>query len=558
MTLESTYTEKVNLQHRKKFAQFFTPQPIADLMASWLLGNQTLNRVLEPAFGLGIFSRTLLSKNPKLKIKGFDIDKTIVNEAKTFFDSSEQVAIRLEDYMYNDWTNKYDGIICNPPYLKFHDYDNKQVLQEVEINLRFKFNGFTNLYTLFLSKSIFQLEKNGRAAYIIPSEFLNADYGKLVKEYLLKTKSLRHLFVIDFKENVFDDAMTTASILLLANDSNNSEVNITTIESKSDLQLIRKYIESYPKEKGEFVFNSKDLNPNIKWRKYYQLQNSINYNNLVPFSTYAKVVRGIATGANEYFTFKPSKAKEFSIPIENLLPCICKAKDVKSNFFSFEDFNKLKENDELTYLFNGQNPENEKVKYYIKKGEQEGINEKYLTKNRKPWYSLENRPPAPIWVSVFNRNDVKFIRNEANISNLTTFHCVYPTNVNLFSKINIDLLFAYLLTKVANEIFSDNRREYGNGLKKFEPNDLNKSKMLDLSILSESKVEEILSLYSKFKQTKNEKFINGIDTILRDKFAITKSHTHLQFTKANMQSKIAKEYDFAYPEERKQPAYNNV
>ncbi|MFZ2283250.1 MAG: N-6 DNA methylase [Lutibacter sp.] len=560
MELEKLYSKNTDLAHRKKFAQFFTPQPVADLMADWLLGNKKSKTILEPAFGLGIFSRTLLNKNSNLAIKGFDIDETILNQAKVYFGTFKNVSLNLEDYMYNDWKNKYDGIICNPPYLKFHDYDNKQILQEVENKLKFKFNGFTNLYTLFLLKSIFQLNQDGRAAYIIPSEFLNSDYGKLIKEYLLKTKTLRHLFVIDFKENVFDDAMTTASIILLANDKNNSEIHISTIDSKSDLQLIEKYIESYPTGKGEFTFKPQELDPSIKWRKYYQIQNSINYNNLVPFSTYAKVVRGIATGANDFFTFKPSKAKEYSIPEENLLPCICKAKDVKTNFFTIEDFKKLIKNDELSYLFNAKKDESLEVKSYIIKGEKEKINEKFLTKNRKPWYALENRPPAPIWVSVFNRNGVKFIRNEANVSNLTTFHCVYPTNADLFLKVSIDLLFAYLLTDVAKEIFNDNRREYGNGLKKFEPNDLNKSKILNLSILSELKVEEILGLYSKYKQTKSETFIKEIDLILRNEFANTTSHTHLQFAPANASPKIAKEYVFADAKkqvELKKPAYNN-
>lgn len=542
MELEKKYSKNTDLNHRKKFAQFFTPQPIADLMSDWLLGNKNSKTILEPAFGLGIFSRTLLNKNPNLNIKGFDIDETILKEAKTHFDFFGNVSLNLEDYMFNDWKNKYDGIICNPPYLKFHDYDNKQILQEVENKLKFKFNGFTNLYTLFLLKSVFQLNKDGRAAYIIPSEFLNSDYGKLIKEYLLKTRTLRHLFVIDFKENVFDDAMTTASILLLANDNNNSEIHISTIDSKSDLNLIKSYIDSYPKGKGEFSFDPKDLDPNIKWRKYYQVQNSINYNNLVPFSTYAKVVRGIATGANEYFTFKPSKAKEFNIPESNLLPCICKAKDVKTNFFTSENFKNLIKKDELTYLFNGQQSKSEAVENYIKKGEQEEINEKFLTKSRKPWYSIEKRHPAPIWVSVFNRNGVKFIRNEANISNLTTFHCVYPTNSDLFSKVSIDLLFAYLLTDVSKDIFSDNRREYGNGLKKFEPNDLNKSKMLDLSILSQSKVEEILELYSNYRQSENEKYIAEIDLMLRNEYSNAKSHTHLQFAQVQTTPKIAKEY----------------
>lgn len=51
--IESEYVLKVSLEHRKKFAQFFTPQPIAGLMADWLLKNESLKTVLEPAFGLG-------------------------------------------------------------------------------------------------------------------------------------------------------------------------------------------------------------------------------------------------------------------------------------------------------------------------------------------------------------------------------------------------------------------------------------------------------------------------------------------------------------------------
>lgn len=531
MELEYIYSKRTTLEHRKRFAQFFTPKPIAELMTDWLLGNESLKTILEPAFGLGIFSRVLLRKKKDLKIKGFDIDKTIFHDANEYFKSFENVSLHLEDYMFNEWNKKYDGIICNPPYMKFHDYDNKGILTEVERNLQFKFNGFTNLYTLFLLKSLYQLKEGGRIAYIIPSEFLNSDYGKRVKEYLLKTKSLRHLFIIDFKENVFDDAMTTASILLLANDKHNSEVHITTIDSKSDLQLIENYIHSYPNAKGMFNIGYKDIDPSIKWRQYYQTQSSINYKNLVPFSFYAKVVRGIATGANEYFTFKKSKAERYSIPKENLLPCICKAKDVKSNFFTFSDYNQLVEDDQLAFLFNGLNSKNSDVANYISKGEGEEVNKKYLTKNRKPWYAIENRPPAPIWVSVFNRGGIKFIRNEANISNLTTFHCVYPTNSNLFSNVSIDLLFAYLLTDVAKEIFNDNRREYGNGLKKFEPNDLNKSMMLDLSKLNDKEKEQILKFYCAFKESNDEEHIKNIDKLLRSKFSCNQNHKDVLMAK---------------------------
>lgn len=500
-SIESDYSKSISLDHRKRFAQFFTPFPIANAMAKWILGNKQLKTVLEPAFGLGVFSRAILSQNKEINIKGFEVDETIFGNAKEYFDDFENVNLHLQDYMYNDWKNKYDGIICNPPYFKFHDYDNKNILKEIETNLKCKLNGFTNLYTLFLLKSIHQLSKNGRCAYIIPSEFLNSDYGKLVKTYLIKSKTLRHIIVIDFEENVFDDALTTASIILCANDNLTDKVQFSNIQSLQDLSKIDEIINKYPNlSEAVQTYSFTELNPEIKWKAYYQKQNSVKFKNLVPFSTYAKVVRGIATGSNEYFTFNLSKAKEFNIEEQYLLPCICSAKDAKTSFFTKQDFEELKKGDKSVFLFNAHNLSDENVVSYIQKGENEGINKKYLTTSRKIWYRLENRLPAPIWVSVFNRTGLRFIRNEANISNLTSYHCIYPQHAGLFSEIDINLFFAYLQTDIARQIFEDNCRQYGNGLQKFEPNDLNNAQILNLHILDEKSKQSVIFLYEQYRK----------------------------------------------------------
>ncbi len=519
-SVEKKYSKKISLEHRKKYAQFFTPFSIANLMAKWLLGNKNLKTVLEPAFGLGVFSRALVTQKNNIEIKGFEVDVTIYSEAKSIFDGQDNIRILLEDYIDNDWDNKYDGVICNPPYFKFHDYDNKSIIKEIKYRLKVKLNGFTNLYTLFLLKSIHQLNPNGRIAYIIPSEFLNSDYGKLVKASLIKSKILRHLIIFNFEENVFDDALTTACVILCSNDNHFEKVKFTTISKLEELKKVENYISDYPKlEDEKNTYSLKELDPEIKWRKYYKEQNSLAFKNLVPFASVVKVVRGIATGANEYFTFSKSKAKEYKIEEKYLLPCICKAADVKNNFFITNDYEKLIEKDRPIFLFNGLGAEDENVKKYIDYGEKQGINEKYLTSCRNPWYSLENRPSAPIWVSVFNRNGLKFIRNEANISNLTTFHCIYPVQSSLFQSLNIDLLFAYLLTDTAKHIFEDNRREYGNGLQKFEPNDLNKGMMLDLTLLDIETENKILEYYRKYRETvlsfnPNKNLLEKINDIL--------------------------------------------
>ena len=516
MNIEDSYTKATPLSHRKKFAQFFTPPAIAELMCEWLLGNKTLENVLEPAFGLGIFSRILLSERDNLKIKGFDIDNLILSAAKKEFSGNENIKLQLNDYIYNDWDNKYDGIICNPPYFKFHDYDNHNYLNEIEHHLDCKLKGFTNLYTLFLLKSIHQLHKNGRCAYIVPSEFMNSDYGVLIKRHLLKTKTLRHVIIFDSSETVFDNALTTACLILCANDHYSEQVSFTTINTVSELNAIHTLITEYP-NRCNFTktYNYEDLDASAKWKIYYQDTHSRHFNDLVPFSNYAKVMRGIATGANDYFTFNRSKSKHYNINERYLLPCICKCADVKTPIFTSHDFESLKTENKKVFLLNAINSQNTYVVNYLKKGVEEGIDKKYLTASRNPWFALEKRPPAPIWVSVFNRNGLRFVRNIANIANLTTFHCVYPNTSNLFSSISTDLLFAYLLTDTAKSIFDNNSREYGNGLNKFEPNDLNNSYMLDLAKLPNDKKRKIEIMMND--GGKNPP-IKEIDTILNEYF----------------------------------------
>lgn len=517
--IEYDYSSIVPIEHRKKYAQFFTPVSIADVMIHWLLGNKHLFKVLEPAFGLGIFSRLLLSKKSNLKITGFDIDQIIYNKALELFKNDSRVDLILEDYINSNWTEKYDGIICNPPYLKYHYFDNQHSISEINKNLKINLKFQTNLYALFLLKSISQLNKDGRCAYIVPSEFFNSDYGVLVKKYLIQSKKVRLIIVFDFKENVFNDALTTSTIILCANDRFFDSISFSYINNIIELNKINNIISSYPSNiHADYTYQIKDIRADIKWKNYYLSRRFSRFKNLVPFTTYAKVMRGIATGANNYFSFNLSKVKDSKISLANLQPCICHSSDIIGLCFTDDDFKSLLEKDKNVYILNPINRQDKMLDAYLDKGKREKIHERYLTSKRSPWYSMEKRLPPPIWVNVFNRKGLRFVRNETSTVNLTTFHCVYINN-NLFG-VDADLLFAYLISNTARMLFSTSGREYGNGLNKFEPNDLNKSYMLDIGSLSEDYKNEIRTIYRVNKKNEDLSFIKEIDSILIKCFSV--------------------------------------
>ena len=510
MITEKGYSKIVDSAHRKKYAQFFTPEQITTFMSEWVSdGLKEDATVLEPAFGLGIFSRSLCQANTNINITGYDIDETIFNYAVSNFKNAKcKINLSNEDYLTSSWTDKYDAIICNPPYLKFHDYDNATFVPLVNKQLQIHLNGFTNLYTLFLLKSISQLNEGGKLAYIIPSEFLNSDYGVEVKRELLKSGTLQHIIIVDFNQCAFDDALTTACILLCQKAKPADSVCFSNISDMEDLHFsLSKYV-SLPMVK---------LDPTVKWKQYYESTQASKYSHLVPFSTFAKVSRGIATGANNYFTFNTSKKELYNLPDNNFRRCICHSVDVQNLIFANNNFELLSAADKNVYLFDGcKDDSNLQVRTYIKLGEENHINERHLTSNRSPWYALENRKPSPIWVSVFNRNGLRFVRNKAEVYNLTTFHCVYN-----IGEVDTDILFAYLITDMAKEIFLDNSRQYGNGLVKFEPNDLNKGQVADLRCLTDSERQFVLSAYEKLQYYGGvcSNCISLLDKFFREKYS---------------------------------------
>ncbi|WP_186578910.1 HsdM family class I SAM-dependent methyltransferase [Aquibacillus kalidii] len=503
VSLETSYMKMVSTTHRKKYGQYFTPTDIADLMATWICSHLSDDaKILDPAIGLGIFFRSisnLIADKQKNNIHfyGYDIDEHLVNQsAKELHNLT--IDLYHQDFLTSNWEESYDSIICNPPYIKFRDYDNKEILLNTFVTeMNMKPSGFANLYILFLLKSLNQLKPGGRAAFIIPSEFLNSDYGIQIKQYLLENKLLKMVIIVDLEQQLFENAITTSAVFLFEKSDELDEIEFLTIKKEEDLIKLNDYIRTYPttstNRKGK-VFPLDKLDANKKWRMYYQEENSKKYRNLRSFSDFAKASRGIATGANDFFTFNKTKQQKHNIDNKFLIPCLTKSSQVSTSFFLKQDYDRLVESDKPVSLLNvfPEDLKDPSLHRYIQLGQENGYHNRYLTKTRKPWYKNEKRNPAPILVGVFNRNRIKFIRNEAGVLHLTAFHCVY-----LLPKYEhfTELLMAYLLTDVAQELLNDYRRDYGNGLKKFEPNDINQSFIADLDLLNSSQIDTIHSLY---------------------------------------------------------------
>lgn len=509
------YYEEKDINYRIEKGQIFTPKYIADFMAEWVLYRSVLDnrkelanrlddcnhdekrRILDPAVGLGVFFQSLLNhNNDNIKIYGIEKDSQLVKESKKLYKNHGAINIHQGNYL-EQWDNKYDGIICNPPYLIYKKYNNEKYISLINKELDLKLSGYTNMAMLFLVKSLFELKEKAKMAYIVPVEFMNADYGKEIKKTIVESRLLRYVIILNY--NIFE-VKTTSVILLFSNDSiNESKIKFINIDSREQFFQIFYNNNKIPGFDNTIINNEMDIEK--KWSFYYRKNEIPEYKNMVEFNEYARVYRGIATGANDFFLLDEEKKDKYNINKDFLLPVITKAAYVKDPIFTIGNYNKLKNEGKKIYLFNGVNNENNKnVKKYIHEGEENRFHKRYLTRNRKPWYKLENKPPSSILVKTFFREKIQFIINKASVYNLTAFHNIY-TKIPEYDQI----LEAYFLTDIAVELIELNRREYSNGLFKIEPGDINKSFIPDFKIIKENDREDIINIYEKYQTERNKK-----------------------------------------------------
>jgi len=215
----------------------------------------------------------------------------------------------------------------------------------------------------------------------------------------------------------------------------------------------------------------------------------------VSISTYGRFSRGIATGANTFFAISPSTAQKHGLPQQSLMPCLSKARQAPGKIFTASDFDALWSADKPVYLFNGEAKSSEEVDRYIRLGEESGFQDRYLTRKRNPWYALEKRLPSKIWVGVFSRTGVRFIWNESECISLTCFHVFQPSELG---SQYLPLLFLYLNSAAGSRVLDLEKREYGDGLAKFEPNDINNALAPDFTLLNESKQNRLVELQRLF------------------------------------------------------------
>jgi adenine-specific DNA-methyltransferase len=214
-TPELSYASAIPLSHRRRYAQFFTPPKVANLMAEWAVTSAT-ETMLEPAVGMGALVRAALARKADLRVTAFERDPVILRAFLGTHPDLGKVEPLLADFLTCDLASAYDAVLMNPPYLRHHDLSyNFDIFESFGKAFGLDLSRLSNVYLLFTLKASMALRPGGRASIIIPSEWMNANFGAAMKRFLVGRGLLRELIYFSGCSEIFDDALTTASVLFL-------------------------------------------------------------------------------------------------------------------------------------------------------------------------------------------------------------------------------------------------------------------------------------------------------------------------------------------------------
>jgi len=472
----------------KQLGQVATPEPVAALMAKWVMSAKP-RTVLDPAAGLGGLLAACRQLDGRVQLVGVERDVETLRHAKAA--APRGAKLILADYLKAD-AGLFDGIIANPPYVKAHRLDySEQDWRYFEERLGTPLDRLTNLYALFLLKIWEDLAPGGRAAVILPAEFLNANFGEEIKERLVRVMRPPGLVVFAPSLNLFADALTTSAIVFLDKArSAEAPAWAKRVESVEEAEeFVCKLCAGTVGRAGHCCLDLTVLKPRDKWLNL--LFNEKAQTDAAPFpkriGDYFDCRRGIATGANDYFCLSRAELREHHLTEAHVEPCITKAAHADGLVFTRHKFDALVANDRRCFLLNPSRNGQDLLRY-LKLGEERGIPQRHLPSHRPVWYLPENRAVADIWAAVFSRELVKFILNASGAKNLTCFHGLYakPGCESL-----PPVMTLFLNSSGGRWAFSQVNRFYGDGLNKLEPKDVEDMPCPVMPKLSRTEADEL-------------------------------------------------------------------
>lgn len=454
---------------RRSDGAVYTPQAIVKSMLKWLQREAVPQRIIDPGAGSGRYIIAAGKLFPKAKLIAVEIDPMAALMLRANVHAAglaHRTQILVSDYRLITLDN-IEGVtafIGNPPYVRHHGIDDawKDWYVKGFAKLGIRASALAGLHLHFFLQTRLLAQAGDVGIFITSAEWMDVNYGSALRKLLVNDLGGLALHVLEPTVEAFPGTQTTAAITCFR-----------IGETKTPLRV--RSVSTLPKLNGLSAGSNVEratLLAAPRWSIIVR-PSQVKNNGEIELGEFFRVHRGQVTGANGIWIAGEQAQR---LPESVLIPAVTRAKElIEAGEILHSAVNLRRIVDIPVELDAFSRGERQRIANFLKWAREQGADQSYVAQHRKAWWSVGLRAPAPILCTYMARRPPQFTVNACSARNINVAHGLYPRE-----PVPLQVM-ERLVTWLSNHIHVESGRTYAGGLTKFEPKEMERVRIPDLS-----------------------------------------------------------------------------
>jgi adenine-specific DNA-methyltransferase len=470
--LGDAYTTLRSPEERRPHGATYTPHSIVDAMVEWAASNGAPGRVVDPGTGSARFLVAAGRKFRRVPLIGVEITTlgSILARghlaAAGLAERSTICACSYHDFAAPpiDAKTLYVG---NPPYVRHHQIPAmwKDWLARTARARGLKASQLAGLHVHFFLATAARASRDDFGAFITSAEWLDVNYGSLVRELLLDGLGGLAVHVLEPTVTAFEDAATTAAITCFRVGSRPKSIRLRRVKT----------VEELGKLDGGRLVRRERLIEARRWTPFTRAPRKMP-EGYVELGELCRVHRGAVTGSNATWVV----ATDFdALPEHVLFPTVTRARELFAAQHVLDGVAHLRRVIDLPVDLDMLDVDDrKKIDKFLRTAKRRGAANGYIARQRKAWWSVGLKQPAPILATYMARRPPVFVRNLSKARHINIAHGLYPRQPMTARALE------RLARHLSETVTLGQGRMYAGGLTKFEPKEMERLPIPDLAFLT--------------------------------------------------------------------------